>query len=524
MKTDDYTKGVYKIIMNRFLTIVLLVCLVLGAVLAPMSAPALAQDGDNLLQNPDFEAEYIAIGGDNTLRVAEGWQPWNLPPPANSDGSTNLRPDYQPASPTRVLSGDAAQQYDTFFATHTGGLFQRVALDQTGTVTFSVSIYPYSSLSFEDINDSIDPQGLEVSVGIDPTGGTDGASNSIIWSEPVEYYDEYRELSVSTSATGAAVTVFIRSTVEAAAGLHQVFVDDASLTLAPGDGPTQEPTTVTETETPGPVETETPSPVTETVTVTVTETTPPPATTTTVTVTTPPPATTTTPETGSVTDPTAVARGPFSADLPNQVVYVVQPNDTIGSIAERFASEPDAIIEYNGLNDEGLIFINQTLLVPVPDGAGDPVSEGQGGPTDTEGGAGGGAETEVNPAGEQVVVVQPGDNLFRIALRYNLTVETLARYNNILNPAYIQVGQEIRIPPVNAAPDGPTPAPVTPIAGQPPVTTPPTGNYVIHIVQPGENVFRIGLRYNLTWDIIARANGLVNPNVVFPGQQLVIPR
>lgn len=523
--------------MNRFLTIILVACLVLGAALAPMSAPVNAQDGDNLLTNPGFEGEFIAINGDNTLRVAEGWQPWNLPPPPNSDGSTNLRPDYQPAPPTRVQTGDAAQQYDTFFATHQGGLNQRVALSQTGTVTFTVSVYPYSSSSFEDINQSVDPQGLEVSVGIDPTGGTDGSSNNIIWSTPVEYYDEYRQLSVETATTGDAVTVFIRSTVEQAAGLHQVFVDDASLVLTPGSGPTQEPTAtdepiVTETaEATTPAVTETAE--TATVTETAEATTPAPSETTTtpdpVSTTTTPEATTPAPVDGS--DPTAVARGPFSESLPNQAVYVVQSGDTIGSIAERFASDPDAIIEYNGLNDSGLIFINQTLLIPVPEGAGQAPPEGSGGPNvgDTVEGqpSGGGPDTPGNTTGETVVVVQPGDNLFRIALRNNLTTETLARYNNILNPAFIQVGQEIRIPPTTApvGTGGPAPSNATPIAPAPATSVvPPAGNFVVHVVQPGENVFRIGLRYNVTVDVVAQANGLVNPNVVFVGQQLFIPQ
>jgi LysM repeat protein len=45
-----------------------------------------------------------------------------------------------------------------------------------------------------------------------------------------------------------------------------------------------------------------------------------------------------------------------------------------------------------------------------------------------------------------------------------------------------------------------------------------------HTVQPGETLFRIGLRYNFTWDRIAAANGITNPNKVFAGQKLCIPR
>lgn len=50
------------------------------------------------------------------------------------------------------------------------------------------------------------------------------------------------------------------------------------------------------------------------------------------------------------------------------------------------------------------------------------------------------------PTGEQVHIVQAGENLFRISLRYGCTVAEVAAYNGIVNPDYISVGQEIRIP------------------------------------------------------------------------------
>lgn len=44
-----------------------------------------------------------------------------------------------------------------------------------------------------------------------------------------------------------------------------------------------------------------------------------------------------------------------------------------------------------------------------------------------------------------------------------------------------------------------------------------------HTVQRGETLFSIGLKYNLTWDRLAAANGLANPNKIFAGQVLCIP-
>jgi LysM repeat protein len=40
----------------------------------------------------------------------------------------------------------------------------------------------------------------------------------------------------------------------------------------------------------------------------------------------------------------------------------------------------------------------------------------------------------------------------------------------------------------------------------------------------GENLFRISLRYNVSMDVIARANNIWNYNLVFAGQVLIIPQ
>src|SRR5574341_510584 len=46
---------------------------------------------------------------------------------------------------------------------------------------------------------------------------------------------------------------------------------------------------------------------------------------------------------------------------------------------------------------------------------------------------------------------------------------------------------------------------------------------ITHVVQPGENLFRISLRYGVTVQAIAEANGIANPNLIIVGQTLVIP-
>ncbi len=50
-----------------------------------------------------------------------------------------------------------------------------------------------------------------------------------------------------------------------------------------------------------------------------------------------------------------------------------------------------------------------------------------------------------------------------------------------------------------------------------------TSSGQVHVVQPGENLFRISLRYGVSMSAIAAANGITNYNLIFAGQQLIIP-
>ena len=113
--------------------------------------------------------------------------------------------------------------------------------------------------------------------------------------------------------------------------------------------------------------------------------------------------------------------------------------------------------------------------------------------------------------GEQVHTVQPGENLFRIALRYGTTVEAIAQANGITNPTLIYVGQKLIIPSGGSS---------TPASGQQP---PSSGGEIVHTVQPGENLFRIALKYNMSYLYLAQYNGITNPNFVVAGQQIRIP-
>ena len=155
-------------------------------------------------------------------------------------------------------------------------------------------------------------------------------------------------------------------------------------------------------------------------------------------------------------------------------------------------------------------------------------------------------------------VVQWGENLTSIAYMYGTSAWDIAQANGIWNPDLIYVGQVLYIPypgrcgapcgtpvyvprPVPApcpAPCGtpvyvprPVPAPCPAPCGTPvyvprPVPVPqpcygPCGT--VYVVQPGDTLTWIAMRFGTTVWAIAQANGLSNPNVIYVGQRLIIP-
>jgi LysM repeat protein len=143
----------------------------------------------------------------------------------------------------------------------------------------------------------------------------------------------------------------------------------------------------------------------------------------------------------------------------------------------------------------------------------------------------GGASTTT--AGENCIYfVQAGDTAFYIATLHGITLTELIEYNGMDNADYLFEGQELEIPNCGegAQQDDtqPTTGPTSVI--NPPQVTPtqaPMVNeegYPIHIVQAGENLFRISRSYGVTVDQIVQANGLSSSEAIINvGQQLIIP-
>lgn len=506
--------------------------------------------GANLLTNPGFEQPFQNAGGNSLLQVAQGWSPWHIS--GGQSLSELVQPEYYPASDVtnglgvpRIRSGNDAQQYHTYFATHDGGVYQRVTgVSSNAQLTFSAYVYVWSS-SFDDVNVSEGDGGVAVQVGIDPTGGTNGASASIVWSPATVQYDAYNQVVVSARASGSAVTVFVRSSVSIPVAYNNIYVDDASLTVsssAPTNTPiiiptnTRIPPTSVPSITPtssdlGIVPTNTPvTPPTNTAvptnTTAPTSTTAPSATavpsSTPAPSSTPQPSATATATNTLVVPPTATQEqfvptntplpttsAPINAEFPGRLIHTVRAGDTVGNLAALYGSTIEAIIAANGLNQSAFIRVGQSLVIPVRQSA--PATS-----TPTVTPIAPAATATPQPPVTTVYVVRAGDTLNRIAARFNTTAATLAQLNGIANPNIIRVGQRLIIPTGGGAP----PVVITVVA---PASPAPTAAVRTHTVRAGETLFRIALRYGVSVNRIAQANGINDPNRVFVGQVLVIP-
>jgi LysM repeat protein len=105
--------------------------------------------------------------------------------------------------------------------------------------------------------------------------------------------------------------------------------------------------------------------------------------------------------------------------------------------------------------------------------------------------------------------VQAGENLYRIGLEYGISWVQLAQYNGLANANVIKVGQVLKL-----SPDGST---------DDPTVTPSPNTETTYTVKAGDNLYRIGLAYGISWVQIAEANGIVNPNQIKVGDVLKIP-
>ena len=152
-----------------------------------------------------------------------------------------------------------------------------------------------------------------------------------------------------------------------------------------------------------------------------------------------------------------------------QNIYIVKAGDTLYKIAENNNTTVDEIKKLNNLTSSTLQ-IGQLLRLPSP----------------------------LLP--EDTYTVKSGDSLYKIANKYNTTVDELKRVNN-LTTNILSIGQVLKIP--TSTPKEET-------------------NTINYTVKSGDSLYSIANNYNTTVDAIKNANNITS-NLLQIGQVLKIP-
>lgn len=175
--------------------------------------------------------------------------------------------------------------------------------------------------------------------------------------------------------------------------------------------------------------------------------------------------------------------------MPNYISYTVKPGDTLYSIASNNGVSVDTIISDNVLPNNNLS-VGQVLRLRVGDAE---VLECFG--PDFE------IPEEIIPS--ITYVVKPGDNLYNIAKQYNTSVSEIVSLNSLPNNN-LNIGQQLLIPTADI-PDNPT-----------------NNSSNTYVVKNGDNLYSIARKFNTTVNDITRLNNLPGTSLSI-GQTLIIP-
>lgn len=109
-------------------------------------------------------------------------------------------------------------------------------------------------------------------------------------------------------------------------------------------------------------------------------------------------------------------------------------------------------------------------------------------------------------------IIQYGDTLYKIAIRYGVTMDEIVKANGMTNASLIKVGETLVIPGLTL----PSESAEGEVVENPLIAGAPTA----HVIQPGETLASIAAKYNITVGDLLKSNNITNPDLIYRGQEL----
>lgn len=165
----------------------------------------------------------------------------------------------------------------------------------------------------------------------------------------------------------------------------------------------------------------------------------------------------------------------------NYISYTVKKGDSLYSIAKKFDTTVDKIMDDNDLSSDDL---DVGMILVIDD---------KSGTSSVKECFGSGEVPDTDTVSGVKYVVSKGDNLYSIAKRFDVSIESIKKENNLTSDN-LQIGDVLIIP---------------------------TSSIKTYKVQKGESLYSIAKKFNVTVDYLKDKNNLTG-NLISVGQELII--
>ncbi len=211
----------------------------------------------------------------------------------------------------------------------------------------------------------------------------------------------------------------------------------------------------------------------------------------------------------------------FIADSGNTQAYKIRRGESLHTIARKFRTSVAYLRDLNDLPRKKRLRAGTVIYVPDRSAAAKKQLAKNAAATTTVAKQESQAETAEDSNISKFYIVQNGDSLFSIAQKYNTTVQELKKINQIKKGKTLKVGVKLRLPAESV--DKVTKPQEDASKNSMDSTQKRVKSSRYHIVKRGENLKKISLKYDVSFNLLKKKNKITNPSKTLVGSRIAIP-